>query len=136
MLSKGHEGQCMDHMGNKVIFERERDLCMHPVGNTYCSMAKGHGGTHVHALKGGRAEQEEALPPLGARKQGPPVDRGAPDVTGLVVKDLEARAKLGEAKYGTRLRPFNSRDAFLDFYQELLDAVEYARQKLYEDYNE
>jgi len=47
-------------------------------------------------------------------------------------EDLEARAAMGAAKYGTRLRAHNGRDALIDLYQELLDALVYARQYLEE----
>lgn len=45
-----------------------------------------------------------------------------------VIKDLEFRAELGEAKYGTRLHTFNGRDPLIDLYEELLDALVYAVQ--------
>jgi hypothetical protein len=47
--------------------------------------------------------------------------------------DLKARAALGEAKYGERLRAFNGRDALVDAYQECLDLWQYLRQQLEED---
>jgi hypothetical protein len=47
-------------------------------------------------------------------------------------KDLEARAALGAAKYGERLRAFNGRDPLVDAYQEMLDAWQYLRQELEE----
>ncbi len=46
--------------------------------------------------------------------------------------DLEARARMGEAKYGTRLKAHNGRDALVDLYQELLDAWVYLRQHIEE----
>jgi hypothetical protein len=49
-----------------------------------------------------------------------------------LAEDLEVRAQVGEAKYGERLTTHNGRDAELDLYQELLDAVNYSRQDLEE----
>lgn len=46
--------------------------------------------------------------------------------------DIEQRKDLGKEKYGTLLRTNNGRDALVDLYQEELDAVAYARQKLEE----
>lgn len=42
--------------------------------------------------------------------------------------DLEARSAFGEAKYGTRLRAWNGRDAAVDAYQEALDLLMYLHQ--------
>jgi hypothetical protein len=42
--------------------------------------------------------------------------------------DLELRAQKGEQKYGRRLESYNGRDALVDLYQEVLDAVNYALQ--------
>jgi hypothetical protein len=47
--------------------------------------------------------------------------------------DLRARDATGSLKYGTRLQPFNGRNAINDLYQEVLDGVQYARQALYEE---
>ena len=57
-----------------------------------------------------------------------------PGVFDLVIDDLEERDELGKIRYGTRLQPNNGRDALIDLYQELLDAVVYLRQLLYEKY--
>jgi hypothetical protein len=46
--------------------------------------------------------------------------------------DMKARDKVGEAKYGRRLQPHNGRDALVDVYQELQDALVYCRQAIYE----
>lgn len=45
-----------------------------------------------------------------------------------VIEDLRERMRQGTAKYGTPLQAFNGRDALVDLYQELLDAVQYLRQ--------
>jgi hypothetical protein len=49
-----------------------------------------------------------------------------------IQRDLEARAQLGEKKYGERLKAFNGRDASVDAYQEDLDLCDYVRQKIEE----
>lgn len=55
-----------------------------------------------------------------------------PGVWGLVVNDMCKRDKQGRLRYGMPLQPHNGRDALVDLYQELLDAVVYLRQFLYE----
>jgi hypothetical protein len=45
-----------------------------------------------------------------------------------VIEDMKARDKIGEARYGTRLQPFNGRDAITYAYQEALDLVVYLKQ--------
>jgi len=50
----------------------------------------------------------------------------------LVADDMDARARVGEAKYGERLAAHNGRNATLDLYQEILDAVMYMRQVIAE----
>lgn len=46
----------------------------------------------------------------------------------LVACALRERAEMGRAKYGTYLRVNNGRNALVDLYQELLDAIMYAEQ--------
>lgn len=64
--------------------------------------------------------------------QPPPVVNQNPAVWDLVVEDMKDRDRLGEERYGTRLRAMNGRDALIDLYQELLDAVVYLRQVIEE----
>ena len=45
-----------------------------------------------------------------------------------VIQDLRLRAEVGESKYGVRLYSYNGRDALIDLYEELLDALVYAVQ--------
>lgn len=52
------------------------------------------------------------------------------DITELVKRDIEARAVIGEKKYGERLRSLNGRDAMHDAYQEVLDLAMYMRQHI------
>lgn len=61
-----------------------------------------------------------------------PVINERPAVWSLVIADMQARDKEGLRKYGTRLQPFNGRDALVDLYQELLDACVYIRQEIEE----
>lgn len=61
-----------------------------------------------------------------------PTGNGA-DVTDLVVKDLLVRREMGTRKYGTSLKTNNGRNAAIDLYQELCDAVLYARQLIEEE---
>lgn len=49
-----------------------------------------------------------------------------------VADDLMARKDFGYAKYGTILQVDNDRNFLIDLYQELLDAVVYARGRLLE----
>ena len=52
---------------------------------------------------------------------------------GEIAEDIEARIRLGERKYGTRLKAFNGRVALMDLYQEVLDAINYAQQCVIEE---
>lgn len=58
--------------------------------------------------------------------------RGEAKILPLVVSDLIDRSEMGFKKYGTYLESDNGRDALMDLYQELLDAVMYCRQVLSE----
>jgi len=49
-----------------------------------------------------------------------------------LVADLEDRAIMGYARYGTYLMTHNGRDAAMDCYQELLDALMYTQQAMME----
>jgi hypothetical protein len=59
-----------------------------------------------------------------------------PDIWELVMQDMHARAEAGFHRYGSRLRPFNSRVPLVDAYQEALDLAVYLRQKIWEDEHE
>lgn len=65
-------------------------------------------------------------------EQPAPKANGYPAVWPLVIEDMCERDKIGQVRYGTPLRPHNGRDALRDLYEELLDAVAYCRQMLYE----
>lgn len=54
----------------------------------------------------------------------------------LVQDDIKDRDEQGKLRYGCRLSPHNGRDPLTDLYQELLDAIVYLRQELYEKYGE
>lgn len=66
------------------------------------------------------------------REQPAPQPSTAPKIIELVLRDSVARANLGANRYSTYLRPENGRDALVDLYQELLDALVYVRQAIYE----
>lgn len=68
---------------------------------------------------------------LAATPQPPPA-AGGEVVLFQVIDDLKARAEFGKEKHGDYLRTNNGRSAAWDKYQELLDAVMYARQELTE----
>lgn len=48
------------------------------------------------------------------------------------MKDMQNRDAEASVKYGTRLYPYNGRNALTDAYQEALDLVVYLRQAIYE----
>jgi len=55
----------------------------------------------------------------------------------LVMADIQARADMGQKKYGTKLKANNGRDVLMDAYQEAIDLVMYLRQAIAErDINE
>lgn len=64
--------------------------------------------------------------------QPPPTQNGRPAIQDLVVQDIQERKQVGIERYGTPLQGFNGRDGLVDLYQELLDAVQYVRQLIYE----
>ena len=79
------------------------------------------GGKHAEALlKRRRGDQ-----PL-------PIRSTSPDISDLVVVDLEARKKVGISRYGRALQAHNGRDAMRDAYEEALDLCNYLRQMIYE----
>lgn len=51
----------------------------------------------------------------------------------LLIHDLENRVDMGKEKYGTVLKSHNGRDALLDSYEELQDALFYLKQVDIED---
>lgn len=67
-----------------------------------------------------------------SKKEPLPVKNDLPAVWDLVKKDIEDREEYGVSTYGTRLQPFNGRNALVDAYQEALDLVVFLRQAIYE----
>ena len=61
-----------------------------------------------------------------------PQQSSGPAIWDLVIEDMAARDRLGEKRYGVRLRPHNGRDALIDAYQEALDLCVYLRQAIFE----
>jgi hypothetical protein len=68
----------------------------------------------------------------GKKDQPKPNKNSMPAAWDLVLADIAKRDKFGEAKYGTRLQPFNGRDGLQDAYEEALDLVVYLRLCIYE----
>jgi len=50
----------------------------------------------------------------------------------LVIKDMEDRDMVGLSRYGTKLQPFNGRNALIDALQEFYDGAVYLKQQIYE----
>lgn len=113
-----------------------------------CERVKGHEGRHatrdaIEAGTGGAVTLHadtaalitwfDWTAPRAAQPQpAPERNLDQPAVTDLVLEDFCARDAFGTKKYGTRLQPHNGRDALMDLYQELLDAVCYTRQLIFE----
>ena len=57
---------------------------------------------------------------------------GQVNVSAEVKKDLDRRIELGIKRYGRPLETNNGRDALVDLYEELLDAVHYIKQLILE----
>ncbi len=62
----------------------------------------------------------------------PPTPNDNTPIWDLVIADMQERNKIGMEKYGTPLQAHNGRKPLVDLYQELLDAVVYARQEIEE----
>lgn len=62
----------------------------------------------------------------------PKPEPGKKIVVNELIKDLLDRSEFGIQKYGTPLMTFNKRDAIVDLYQELLDAIVYCKQIMME----
>jgi hypothetical protein len=61
-----------------------------------------------------------------------PHKNASPYIKDLVLEDMKERAEFGLRKYGTHLQAGNGRDALVDLYQELLDAVQYTRLLIFQ----
>ena len=61
-----------------------------------------------------------------------PKHNGRAAIQDLVIADIQARKRIGLAKYGTLLKAFDGRDALVDLYQEQLDGCQYTRQLIEE----
>ncbi len=66
------------------------------------------------------------------KDQPPPKPVAGPAIQDLVLEDVIERKRIGIERYGQPVLPHNGRDALVDLYQELLDAVMYTRQLIYE----
>ncbi len=69
---------------------------------------------------------------IASGEQAVPKGRGLP-VFLDVIKDITERVKVGVERYGEPLKPHNGREALVDLYQELIDAVMYTRQRITEE---
>lgn len=66
------------------------------------------------------------------KKQPIPTKNDFPAVWDLVFQDMQDRDFTASKHYGTRLQPFNGRDALRDAYEEALDLSVYLRQIIFE----
>lgn len=71
-------------------------------------------------------------PGVGIVEQPAPIPNNNPHIVDLVMQDMAARKDAGLKKYRTPLQAHNGRDPLTDLYQELIDAVFYARQAIEE----
>jgi len=69
------------------------------------------------------------------KRDTPLAEQNLGDVLAVVRKDMEDRDNWGRSKYKVPLQPFNGRDVSVDLYQELLDAVVYQKQEVFEQEN-
>lgn len=58
------------------------------------------------------------------------------EITPQIIGYLQERAAMGRARYGRALHTHNGRDALVDLFEELADALGYTAQKLIEDRGE
>ena len=65
-------------------------------------------------------------------EQPKPVENNSRPIFNMVVEDIIERAEMGKKKYGVHLQAGNGRDALQDLYEELMDAVLYAKQAIIE----
>jgi len=84
------------------------------------------GGLTFH--RGGPACDAYRIGPEPAPKPSP----GNPAVWDLVLEDMQARDRMGAAKYGQRLAAHDGRDSIKDAYQEALDLAVYLRKAIFE----
>lgn len=61
-----------------------------------------------------------------------PIPNEERSVWEVVIEDMAARDRVGREQYGTKLQPFNGRDALWDAYEEALDLAVYLRQAIIE----
>ena len=60
----------------------------------------------------------------------PMPDGGDTEILPLVLADLEARAAMGDRKFGQPMMTGDGRDSLADAYQEALDLVFYLRKEI------
>jgi hypothetical protein len=79
----------------------------------------------------GQPKKVEAPSPAVNKQKKPKL--GKTVIHTLVNRDISAKVKAGQLKYGTKLMSGNGRDPLIDLYQELIDAVFYLRQLIEEN---
>jgi len=131
------EAKALEHgfSNEKEMFEcLHRDWTQKALADLFgCSLAtvdtrRRHHGIAPHPRGGHRHGKKRKAQPS-TSTQPTPKGKG-PDIATLVQQDIEARAVLGEKKYGERLKPHNGRNALIDAYQEALDLAMYLRQAI------
>lgn len=100
-------------------------------GKDVVTLVKADVQRHEHATTMAHQDYEILLSiAFRLKREMTPACLSTPDVRAEVITDLEDRVQMGEKKYGTRLKTNNGRDVKLDLYQEILDAINYARQEI------
>ena len=121
---KCYNGLCPDHAKFDVCLRGATDICKD--AQLLCSEIPAS-----QVQNAGEATQVSGGLGLNAEEPAP-IPSDLPAVWDLVIGDMRARDQLGEARYATRLQPFNGRDVLVDAYQEALDLAVYLRQAIYE----
>jgi hypothetical protein len=128
-------GEPMSPEYKRIVEELKKDMKLHGCGCGKFALAMGleyprEGIIHRAnrpCYREGESKQVGALAQRVATPEPAPAGRGAVVLEDLVAF-LRSRSEFGERKYGTVLRTFNGRDAYLDALQELLDLFVYVHQ--------
>lgn len=104
----------------------------HCHANEACCLPAGHDGSHRGPGGGAWIDSMAVWPDRLAIGQPEPTTSIHPPVLDLLIETLRARSAAGTLKYGTRLKPFNGRDALIDLLHELADGCMYVMQAIAE----
>ena len=115
---------------NRVYQMRQHDITM--TTNEFGNVSSAYHSPTCWCMSWGYAIVDNFDSPKLHETQPMPIP-GKEDVTEAVIADLIARNDIGVESYGTTLKTFNGRDALLDCYEELLDAIKYLKQRLMEE---